>query len=293
MKKKLLQEQREKDIIANFAKTFNKIKRLDENHIDEMNISEISKHGQTGILITNIRNAADAIRVKNLLDSQGFDGEGDDAVFAITYGNGWWEDIEQEKNGNFGVLFSVLNVEEAKKIVDMIFTSDSKSPFYGLSRHDYEIVKFRIGQYGTKTWEPIEGAKELDEINLKTLVPAAAMSLASMLPAKKAAAQNQMQQPQGIEKQADTSVVSLPNDPYKAGVALIKSYRLNPFSADMWGKKAPHNHKLFKKIKKLIDFHASGGDIQPEDVIHLGGEYGKSPIAIDFIQRTDGNTAKL
>jgi hypothetical protein len=33
MKKKLLQEQREKAIIDSFAKTFNKIKRLDENEI--------------------------------------------------------------------------------------------------------------------------------------------------------------------------------------------------------------------------------------------------------------------
>jgi hypothetical protein len=38
MKKKLLQEQREKAIIANFAKTFNKIKRLEENYIDEIDL---------------------------------------------------------------------------------------------------------------------------------------------------------------------------------------------------------------------------------------------------------------
>jgi hypothetical protein len=42
MKKKLLQEQREKAIIDSFAKTFNKIKRLDENYIDE--VGAIKEH---------------------------------------------------------------------------------------------------------------------------------------------------------------------------------------------------------------------------------------------------------
>lgn len=40
MKKKLLEEQREKAIIESFAKTFNKIKRLDEEEIDEINIAK-------------------------------------------------------------------------------------------------------------------------------------------------------------------------------------------------------------------------------------------------------------
>lgn len=159
MKNKILQEQLKKEqaIIESFAKNFNKIKRL-----DEMNISEISKYGQTGILITNIRSAADAIGVKNLLDSQGFDGEGDNAVFAVTYGKDWWQDIEYEENGEFGVLFGVLNVAEAKRIVDMIFTIDKKSPYYPLNRFDYEIIEFRIRNSGRNYLKPIEGVKELD-----------------------------------------------------------------------------------------------------------------------------------
>lgn len=40
MKKKLLEEQREKAIIESFAKTFNKIKRVDEEKIDEINIAK-------------------------------------------------------------------------------------------------------------------------------------------------------------------------------------------------------------------------------------------------------------
>jgi len=42
MKKKLLQEQKEKAIIESFAKTFNKIKRLDENEISEESLEEIN-----------------------------------------------------------------------------------------------------------------------------------------------------------------------------------------------------------------------------------------------------------
>jgi hypothetical protein len=265
-----------------------------EQPIDEINITEISKYGQTGILITNIRNASDAMRVKNLLDSQGFDGDGDDAVFAVTYGNDWWEDIEQEKNGEFGVLFSVLNVEEAKKIVNMIFTSDSKSPFYPLNRFDYEIINFKIGQYGTKTWKPIEGVKELDEINLKTLVPAAAMAVASMLPAKKAAAQDQMQQTQGIEKSADTSA-ALPQDALKLGKVIYKSYIQDPFTADMWSKKTRENLRFFKMVKKLYDYASNGGQIEYSDLEQLGQMAQESSVTANFLQRKkeDFNTARL
>jgi hypothetical protein len=42
MKKKLLQEQKEKAIIESFAKTFNKIKRLDENEISEEALEELN-----------------------------------------------------------------------------------------------------------------------------------------------------------------------------------------------------------------------------------------------------------
>jgi len=293
MKKKLL-EQKERVIIESFAKTFNKIKRLDENYIDEMNISEISKYAQTGILITNIRNASDAMRVKNLLDSQGFDGEGDDAVLAVTYGNGWWEPIEQEKNGNFGVLFSVLNVEEAKKIVNMIFTIDSKSPFYELNRYDYEIVKFRIGQYGQNTWEPIEGAKELDEISIpKVLAPIAFAAGMTGAP-KDASAQAQI--PQGIEKSVtDTSSISLPQDNLKAGKMIYNSYVKNPFTADMWGKRSRENMRFFKMVKKLADYRANGGQIEISDLEQIGAAANQSPVGQDFLQRKkdDATTARL
>lgn len=40
MKKKLFEEQREKAIIESFAKTFNKIKRVEEEEIDEINIAK-------------------------------------------------------------------------------------------------------------------------------------------------------------------------------------------------------------------------------------------------------------
>jgi len=364
MKKKLL-EQKEKTIIESFAKTFNKIKRIDENEInevldvtqhlkvgdrlekintaspdtltivkidgnklfikadkadqtfqwtldsvddeikrgklkwfpkneaiDEMNISEISKYAQTGILIINLRSASDAMRVKNLLDSQGFDGEGDDAVFAVTYGNGWWEDIEQEKNGNFGVLFSVLNVEEAKKIVNMIFTSDSKSPFYELNRYDYEIVNFKIGQYGTKTWEPIEGAKELDEISIpKVLAPVA--FAAGMMGAPKDSAAQAITSQGGHQISYSDTTTSLPDNDYKAGKVILNSYNKNPFTADMWSKQSGENKRFFKTIKKLADYRDGGGQIEDSDLSHLGAEARRSNVATDFLQRKDNKTARL
>jgi hypothetical protein len=186
-------------------------------------------------------------------------------------------------------LFSVHDVAEAKRIINMIFTHNSKSPFYRINRFDYEIIKFRIGKYDNNTWEPIEGAKELDEINLKTIVPAAAMTLASMLPSKDSAAQNQMsqqQQQQGIEKSI-SSARELTDDEknYEFGKELIDSYAKNPFTAHMWSQKSTKNEKFYNLITKLVDYYRSGGQIEYSDYENLGEVAQKSPVAMDFMQR--------
>ena len=55
MKKKLLQEQKEKAIIESFAKNFNKIKRLDENYMDEA--LDVTQHLKVGDRLEKINTA--------------------------------------------------------------------------------------------------------------------------------------------------------------------------------------------------------------------------------------------
>ena len=288
--KKKLQEQREKAIIESFAKTFNKIKRLDEQPLRENDsIYKPSRNRKkVGLLITGMYESNEAIELKNLLDREGLDG-----VFAVTYGNGWWEDIQYEKYGKFGVLFGVSDIAEAKKIVNILFTHNSKSPFYRVNRFDYEIVNFGSFDSGTNFLEPIEGVKELDEINIGKGIATLGLAASMMGAPKDADAQTQ---PQGIEKSmSDTSNMALPQDNVKAGKTILDSYRKNPFTADMWSKKSRENLRFFKMVKKLIDNYSISGQIEYSDYEQLGAMAKQSSLGIDFLQRKkeDISTAKL
>jgi hypothetical protein len=136
----------------------------------------------------------------------------------------------------------------------------------------------------------------IDEINLKTLVPAATMAVASMLPAKKAAAQDQMQQQQGIEKSvSDTSTAAIPQDALKLGKVIYQSFIKDPFTADMWSKQSRENLRFFKTVKKLYDYASNGGQIEYSDLEQLGEMAQESSVTANFLQRKkeDFNTARL
>jgi hypothetical protein len=243
MKKKLLQEQKEKAIIESFAKTFNKIKRLDENYMDES---------------------------ENTSESE----------FMETYPVG-----SQFKDSKYGAVKTIKKYEG-----DKVFIEDENMD----GRMFQWPILYLIQAMAKKEYIPVE--QNVDEINLKTLVPATMMAVGSMLPAKKAAAQNQMQQQQGIEKSvSDTSTAALPQDALKLGKTIYRSYLQDPFTADMWSKKSRENLRFFKMVKKLADYAANGGQIDYSDYEQLGTMAQESAVAANFLQRKkeDFNTARL
>ncbi len=232
MKKKLLQEQREKAIIESFAKTFNKIKRLDENYMDEA--LDVAKNLKVGDRLEKLNAIMkDTVTIVKI--------EGDNVYI---------------KPDSFDHVFQWTG-----------------------SHIDDEIKR------GKLKWLPKN--EELDEVNLKTLVPAAAMAIGSMLPSNKAAAQNQMQQqPQGIEKSvASASAMGLPEKNRKFGKEIMDSYSKNPFTAEMWSEKSRENLRFFKTIKKLVNYYSGGGQVDDSDFEELGAMAQQSPVAMDFLKR--------
>jgi hypothetical protein len=128
--------------------------------------------------------------------------------------------------------------------------------------------------------------ESLEEINLKKGLATLGLAGAMMLPSKDSAAQNQMSQQQGIEKSIDSAqALTLPEKNRKFGKKLIDSYAKNPFTAHMWSEKSRENEKFFKTIKKLVDYYASGGQLDDTDIEKFGEIAQKSPVVMDFMQR--------
>jgi hypothetical protein len=134
--------------------------------------------------------------------------------------------------------------------------------------------------------------QQLDEINFGKGFAALGLA-AGMMGAPDASAQTQI--PQGIEKSADTSAMSLPQDNVKAGKVIYDSYVKNPFTADMWSKRSRENLRFFKLVKKLVDYRITGGQIERSDLEQLGLMANQSSVAVDFLQRKkdDMTTARL
>lgn len=238
MKKKLLQEQREKAIIESFAKTFNSIKRLDENEINEA--LDVTQHLKVGDRLEKINTASpDTLTIAKI-------------------------------DGN--KLF--IKADKADQVFQ--WTLDSV---------DDEIKR------GKLKWFPKD--ETIDEINLKTIIPAIGLAASSMLSPKDASAQTLTK---GVDKTiTDTSSISLPQDNFKAGKVIYSSYIKNPFTADMWSKRSRENMRFFKLVKKLVDYQATGGQVEMSDLEQLGAVANQSPVGQDFLQRKkdDATTAKL
>lgn len=147
-----------------------------------------------------------------------------------------------------------------------------------------------------KTFNSIKRLDEqgLEEINFKQGIAALGLAAGLAGAPKDAAAQTLV--PKGIERTAAKEMpTQMPSDPLMAGKTILMSFRMNPFTADMWSKRSHENLKMFKLVKKMVDYEANGGTIQDEDRIALGNAYKDSQVGQDFLLRKkdDMTTAKL
>ena len=125
--------------------------------------------------------------------------------------------------------------------------------------------------------------QEVDEINLAKGI--ASLGLATALAGTPTNANAQGVSTKSIEYPAvDTDNLSQMSDE-KAGVTLLLSYTKNPFTAETWGQQGKDNIKLFKTLKKMMEYRMQTGRFEQEDLIKLGAKYKTVPIGQSFINR--------
>lgn len=127
--------------------------------------------------------------------------------------------------------------------------------------------------------------QEIDEINLAKSV--ASLGLATALAGTPNHATAQGVSTKTIEypkMDMDVDNLSQMSDE-KAGVTLLMSYTKNPFTAETWGQQSKDNIKLFKTLKKMMEYRMQTGRFEQEDLIKLGAKYKIIPIGQQFINR--------
>lgn len=139
-----------------------------------------------------------------------------------------------------------------------------------------------------KTFNSIKRIDEeqIDEINIGKGLATLGLAAALTGSPEKSTAQSIVPTRDVTTTMTDTSNLSMVSDA-KAAVTLIRSYRENPFTADMWSKESKINKRLFDRIKKLSDYHRETGRIEQEDLEKLGSDYKQTPIATSFLGRQD------
>ena len=303
MKKKLLQEQKERAIIESFAKTFNKIKRLDENPLgkekDRIEHLAATSSSTMPYLMRELYNKYDA------------DLDAPCVTFSSDSGYQEWDSLEELLNSisDYVVAGDDRKAAEIYK-TDMQHlngTSDTGIKLGLETGMSYKATiswaKYANGMFqGADYIEIYQDTNEtpteqpVDEINLKKGLATLGLAGAMMLPSKDSAAQNQMSQQQGIETSIDSAqALGLPKNNRKAGKIVMDSYTKNPFTADMWSKKSRENLRFFKTVKKLVDYYSAGGQVDDSDIEELGAMAQQSPVAMDFLQRKkeDATTSRL
>jgi len=125
--------------------------------------------------------------------------------------------------------------------------------------------------------------QEVDEINLAKGI--ASLGLATALAGAPNHADAQGVSAKSIEYPTmDVDNISQMSDE-KAGVTLLLSYTKNPFTAETWGQQGKDNIKLFKTLKKMMEYRMQTGRFEQEDLIKLGAKYKTVPIGQSFINR--------
>lgn len=125
--------------------------------------------------------------------------------------------------------------------------------------------------------------QEVDEINIGKGI--ASLGLAASLAGSPDNAMAQTMEPKQVKMSyLDTAnIATLPDE--KATIALLHSFRQNPFSADSWSKLSRDNQKFFMTLKKLLDYEMRTGRLEQEDLQRIGAKYKATPIAQQFINR--------
>lgn len=247
MKKKLIQEQREKAIIESFNKTFNKIKRSNE--------PKLIKENDEGLIEYDVPEWA----VSPLIN-------GDDSGLKP-------EDINKLENFVRDIIKTHGNANF------LLGDMDGKDKLGFQRDNDIDNLGSNVYRLYLRPSNPED--ESIDEINIKKGI--AGLGLAAAL-----AGSPQSSIAQSITPTKDIkTTVSTVDRQSDEGAAqdLLKSFRENPFTADMWSKKNPANKKLFRRIKELNDDYMEYGIIEPKELKMFGAMYKNTPIATSFLQR--------
>ena len=130
--------------------------------------------------------------------------------------------------------------------------------------------------------------QEVDEINIGKGI--ASLGLAATLAGSPSNASSQVIPTKSIETPIpDTPINISAMSNEKAAVTILLSYTKNPFSAETWGQQGKENIKLFKILKKMLEYRMNTGRFEEEELEALGAKYKTTPIAQSFLSRDTKN----
>jgi predicted Zn-dependent protease with MMP-like domain len=157
MKKKLIQEQREKAIVENFAKVFNKIKRLDENEISATGMIKENADIKYTIVPENIKSETKKyiLDIFNECETKVSDGVNANIINGDSYNKGWnlyikngkvlfFDDADTVGNpisqGETTLVIRINSFNVGKEILQKLgieYTPENFDKFLGKSFTDY------------------------------------------------------------------------------------------------------------------------------------------------------------